>query len=164
MKPEVDFVLRSMMEKLLTEVAPAVGDGYVRSNVEAIAGLMVAAAEEYDRAAHVRAEENEAMRADLSRRAAPSVLDAGLRARLEAAAAERDTSLRVSDLNAANDRLRGAAHRAPRVGRDARRRLGPARQPCDLGRAPRIGESAVDLVLAVVSQDGFRLPATAKTP
>lgn len=106
MKPEVDFVLRSMMENLLTEVAPAVGDGYVRSNVEVIAGLMVAAAEEYDRAAHVRAEENEAMRR-IFRSAAPSILDAGLRARLEAAAAERDTSLHVSDLNAANDRLRG---------------------------------------------------------
>jgi hypothetical protein len=105
MKPEVDFVLRSMMETLLAEVAPAVGDGYVRRNVEVIAGLMAAAAEEYDRAAHVRAEENEALRR-IFRDAAPSVLDAGLSARLEASAAERDSSLRVSDLNAANDRLR----------------------------------------------------------
>lgn len=105
MKPEVDFVLRSMMVSLLTEVAPAVGDGYVRSDVEVIAGLMAAAAEEYDRAAHVRVEENEAMRR-IFRSAAPSVLDAGLRSRLEAAAAEPDTSLHVSDLNAANDRLR----------------------------------------------------------
>jgi hypothetical protein len=105
MKPEVDYVLRSMMQTLLTEVAPAVGDGYVRRNVEVIAGLMAAAAEEYDRAAHVRVEENEAVR-QIFRDAAPSVLDAGLRGRLEAAAAERDTNLRVSDLNAANDRLR----------------------------------------------------------
>jgi hypothetical protein len=105
MKPEVDHVLRSMMETLLGEVAPAVGDGYVRRNVEVIAGLMSAAAEEYDRAAHIRAEENEAMR-QIFRDAAPSVLDVGLRGRLEAAAAERDRSLRVSDLNAANDRLR----------------------------------------------------------
>jgi hypothetical protein len=105
MKPEVDFVLRSMAETLLAEVAPAVGDGYVRRNVEAIAGLMAAAAEEYDRAAHVRVEENEALR-QIFRDAAPSVIDAGLRARLETAAAERDASLRVTDLNAANDRLR----------------------------------------------------------
>ena len=105
MKPEVDFVLRSIAEKLLTEIAPAVGDSYVRSNVEVIAGLVAAAAEEYDRAAHVRAEENQAMRR-IFRDVAPSVLDVGLRARLEAASAERDTSLRVSDLNAANDRLR----------------------------------------------------------
>ena len=105
MKPEVDFLLRSVMEKLLIEVAPAVGDAYVRSNVEVMAVLMAAAAEEYDRAAHVRAEENEAMRR-IFRDAASSVLDAGLRARLEVAAAERDASLRVSDLNTATDRLR----------------------------------------------------------
>ncbi|HSD11783.1 MAG TPA: hypothetical protein VLF14_12390, partial [Candidatus Binatia bacterium] len=59
----------------------------------------------YDRAAHVRAEENEAMRR-IFRDAASSVFDVGLRARLEVAAAERDASLRVSDLNTANDRLR----------------------------------------------------------
>ena len=105
MKPEVDFVLRSVMEKLLTEIAPAIGDAYVRSNVEVIASLMAPAAEEYDRAAHVRAEENEAMRR-IFRDAAPEVPDVGLRVRLEAAAAERDASLRVSELNAANDRLR----------------------------------------------------------
>ncbi|HSD11145.1 MAG TPA: hypothetical protein VLF14_09185, partial [Candidatus Binatia bacterium] len=105
MKPEVDFLLRSVMEKLLIEVAPTVGDAYVRSNVEVMAVLMAAAAEEYDRAAHVRAEENEAMRR-IFRDAASSVLDVGLRARLEVAAAERDASLRVSDLSAANDRLR----------------------------------------------------------
>ena len=60
MKPEVDHVLRSMMQTLLAEVAPAVEGDYVRRNVEVIAGLMAAAAEEYDRAAHVRVEENEA--------------------------------------------------------------------------------------------------------
>ena len=36
----------------------------------------------------------------------PSVPDAGLRGRLEAAAAGRDASLRVGDLNVANDGLR----------------------------------------------------------
>src|SRR5437773_6362334 len=105
MKPEVDHVLRSMMQTLLAEVAPAVEGDYVRRNVEVIAGLMAAAAEEYDRAAHVRVEENEALR-QIFRDAAPSVPDAGLRGRLEAAAAGRDASLRVGDLNVANDGLR----------------------------------------------------------
>lgn len=105
MKPEIDFVLRALITKLVTEVAPAVTDAYVRSNVEVMAGLLAAAAEEYDRAAHVRAEENQAIRR-IFRDAAPSVPQAGLRARLEAAAAERETSLRVSALSAANDRLR----------------------------------------------------------
>jgi len=105
MKPEVDFVLQSMMVKLLSEVAPAVGDAYVRSNVEVMAGLLAAAAEEYDRAAHVRAEENSAMRR-IFRDAASSLPEPALRARLEAAATEGEPSLRVSDLNKANDRLR----------------------------------------------------------
>jgi hypothetical protein len=105
MKPEVDFLMRSLMEKLLIEVAPAIADGYLRSNVEVMAALMAASAEEYDRAAHVRAEENEAMRR-IFRDAASFVPEVGLRERLEAAAAERDASLRVGDLNATNDRLR----------------------------------------------------------
>ncbi len=68
MKPEVDVVLRSMMTKLLMEVAPAVGDAYVRSNVEAMVALLAAAAEEFDRAAEVRVEENRSMRSDPARR------------------------------------------------------------------------------------------------
>ena len=105
MKPEVDFVLQSMMVKLMGEVAPAIGDAYVRSNVEVMAGLLAAAAEEYDRAAHVRAEENSAMR-DIFGDAAASLPDSALRAEIDAAATEAEPSLRVSDLNRANDRLR----------------------------------------------------------
>ena len=105
MKPEIDFTLRSISAKLLSEVAPAIGDPYVRSNVEVIAGLMMAAAEEYDRAAHVRAEENGVMR-QIFREAAPFVTEASLRMRLEAAAREPEASFLVSDLSAANDRLR----------------------------------------------------------
>lgn len=105
MKPEVDFVLQSMMMKLLGEVVPAIGDAYVRGNVEVMAGILAAAAEEFDRAAHVRAEENAAIRR-IFRDGAASLPDAELRARLEAAAGEAEPSLRVSDLNAANDRLR----------------------------------------------------------
>jgi len=105
MKPEVDVVLQSMMTKLLTDVAPRIDDAYVRSNVEVMAGLLAAAAEEYDRAAEVRREENEAMRR-IFRETAPSLPDTELRSRLERAAAESEGSFRVRDLNAANDRLR----------------------------------------------------------
>ena len=105
MKPEVDVVLRSMMTKLLVEVAPAIGDPYVRSNVEAMVALLAAAAEEFDRAAEVRVEENRSMRAIL-RDAAANVADGEFRARLTVAAGESDSSLRIGDLNAANDRLR----------------------------------------------------------
>ena len=105
MKPEVDVVLRSMMTTLLLEVAPAVGDAYVRSNVEAMVALLAAAAEEFDRAAEVRVAENRAMR-EILRAATEHVPDEGLRARLAAATEEREPSLRIGDLNASNDRLR----------------------------------------------------------
>ena len=105
MKPEVDVVLRSLMTKLLLEVAPAVGDAYVRSNVEAMGTLLAAAAEEFDRAAEIRVAENRSMRAILLA-AAEHVCAPELRRRLIAAAEEPEPSLRIGDLNAANDRLR----------------------------------------------------------
>ncbi len=105
MKPEVDVVLRSMMTKLLLEVAPAVGDAYVRSNVEAMGALLAAAAEEFDRAAEVRVAENRSMR-EILRAATEHVPERDLRSRLAVAAEEREVSLRIGDLNAANDRLR----------------------------------------------------------
>jgi len=105
MKPEVDVVLRSMMTKLLLEVAPAVGDAYVRSNVEAMGALLAAAAEEFDRAAEVRVAENRSMR-EILRAATKHVPEGDLRSRLAVAAEEREASLRITDLNAANDRLR----------------------------------------------------------
>jgi hypothetical protein len=105
MKPEVDVVLRSMMTKLLLEVAPAVGDAYVRSNVEAMVALLAAAAEEFDRAAEVRVAENRSMR-EILRAATEHVPDGRLHARLAAAAEEPEPSLRIGDLNATNDRLR----------------------------------------------------------
>ena len=105
MKPEIDVVFQSMMMRLVTEVAPAVADGYVRSNVEVMAGILIAATEEIDRAAAMRVEENAAIRA-LFRDAIPSLSDAALRGRLAEAAAEGEPSLRISELNRANDRLR----------------------------------------------------------
>jgi hypothetical protein len=105
MKPEVDVVLRSMMTKLLLEVAPAVSDAYVRSNVEAMGVLLAAAAEEFDRAAEVRVAENRSMR-EILRATTEHVPEGDLRSRLAIAAQEREASLRIGDLNAVNDRLR----------------------------------------------------------
>jgi hypothetical protein len=106
MKPEVDQVLRAAASQLLTELAPALPDAYARANVEVMAALLVAAAEEYDRAAHLRVEENRSLR-KIFAQYGPSVPESRLRERLATAAAEADPSLRVSDLNSANDRLRG---------------------------------------------------------
>jgi hypothetical protein len=105
MKPEVDQVLRATLSTLAVEVAPTLADSYARANLEVIAVLLAAAAEDYERAAEVRVEENRGLRRIFARygRAVP---EPGLRARLESAAVEEERSLRVSDLNAANDRLR----------------------------------------------------------
>jgi hypothetical protein len=105
MKPDVDLVLRTLATKLLSEIAPALDDAYVRSNLEVAAALLIVAAEDYDRAAHVRAEENRAIRS-LFRKAAPGVDHPGLRERLVAEADGEDASLRVGDLDRSNSRLR----------------------------------------------------------
>lgn len=105
MIPEVDVLLRGLVAKLMTEVAPALADRYVRSNVEMMAAMLAAAAEEFDRAAEVRVAENRALRA-LFADAAREPGAAALADRLAAEAAAADASLRIGDLNATNARLR----------------------------------------------------------
>jgi hypothetical protein len=104
-KPDTDFVLRMIATKLVSEVAPTIGDRYVRSNLEVAAALLLVAAEDYDRAAHVRAEENRAIR-ELLRGRGPGVDEPALRARLLAGAETSDESLRVRDLDRMNAALR----------------------------------------------------------
>ena len=105
MKPGVDKVLEVLAGSLMIEVAPHVSPSYRQSSVGVSAILLTMIREEWDRAASRRAEENAALRA-LFRGAAPVVTDTELRRRLEAAAACADPSLRISELDAANDALR----------------------------------------------------------
>jgi hypothetical protein len=105
MKPDVDQVLRIIATKLASEVAPSIADAYVRSNLEVAAALLIVAAEDYDRAAHVRVEENRAIRT-MFRDVAPGVSDPALRDRLVAAANGGDESLRITDLDRSNGELR----------------------------------------------------------
>jgi hypothetical protein len=104
-KPDVDLVLRRIAEALLGETAPRVSDDYASRNTSLAAMLLLSAAEEWDRAAARRTEENDALRT-LFREAAPCVEDPALATRLADAAARRDGSLRVADLEAANHALR----------------------------------------------------------
>ena len=105
MKPEVDHTLRVLAGQLMTEIAPSLADLYTRSNVEMIGVMLIQAAEEYDRAAEIRFEENREMRV-IFRNASRAMADRDLAARLEAVAGETEPSLRVSALNETNDRLR----------------------------------------------------------
>jgi hypothetical protein len=104
-KPDVPVALQKLSLVLLAEVAPAVGVDYLQRNTGIAAIMLQMAAEEWDRAAARRSEENAALRA-LFREAAPEVADAALRARLAEAAAGADADLRLSVLDASNRALR----------------------------------------------------------
>jgi hypothetical protein len=105
-KPDVDRVLQILAGHLMAEIAPSLEGDYAQRNAQLVGILLAAAAEEWDRAAERRSQENRALR-DLFAEAAPRVPDPDLRARLEAAAATEETSLRIADLERANDALRG---------------------------------------------------------
>lgn len=105
MKPDVGELLGGLAQTLLGEVVPQVADGYTASSTGLIGMLLMAAVEEQERAVAWRAEENAALRA-LFRVGCDVVSDSALCERLEAAAGERDESLRVSDLARANEMLR----------------------------------------------------------
>lgn len=106
MKPDATLVLERVTQALLTELAPALTPSYRQAGANAHAMLLVCAREELDRAAARRVEENAALRALFSR-AVALVPDPGLAKRLAEASAGADPSLRVADLEAANQTLRG---------------------------------------------------------
>jgi hypothetical protein len=105
MKPDVDVTLQIIAASLMTEIAPKISDDYTQRNSMLTVMLLQSAAEEWDRAAARRVEENRAMRR-LFAEVAPEIGDPDLRGRLEAASGEEDGSLRISDLNRGNDGLR----------------------------------------------------------
>jgi hypothetical protein len=105
-KPDPQRVLEQTAQRLATDVLAAVQPRYLQAGVGMLAGLLGAVREEFDRAAARRVEENAALRA-LFARGAWVVTDAVLAARLREAAATRDASLRVPDLEAGNQALRG---------------------------------------------------------
>lgn len=125
MKPDVDRTLQLLAQSLLLELGPALPSDYVQKNAMLAALLLASAAEEWDRAAERRAEENRALRAIFRDAAGRDVERADLRARLETAARGSDASLRVSDLERANGELRALlvelhAHVEELATRDAR--------------------------------------------
>lgn len=105
MKPEIDQILNLSALKIIGEFAPAIGTQYGQGMAQVVAGLMLMAAQEYDRAADIRVAENADMRA-LFGELGPQVSDARLRGELETASTTSDASLRVSALNKSNEALR----------------------------------------------------------
>ncbi|HEY1837518.1 MAG TPA: hypothetical protein VGG36_07660 [Rhizomicrobium sp.] len=105
MKPEVDQILNTCAMQLIGAIAPLLPASYSQSSASLLGFMMMFCAQEYDRAADIRAAENADMRA-LFADIAGAVNDAALRTKLEAAAKAEDASLKISALDAANHGLR----------------------------------------------------------
>ena len=105
MKPEIPNVLEILAGTLLFDVMPNVSPSYRQSSVGVSAMLLGMVREEWDRAASRRSEENAALRA-LFRESLSAVSDANLCRRLDEAANSGDASLRISDLERDNEKLR----------------------------------------------------------
>ncbi len=105
MNPEGDKILNLSIQRLGTAIAPLVGETFAQGQIGLIGMMLTLVANEYERGADLRANENKEIRALFSE-LAPAVKDASLKARLETAAAAHDGSLRISALNVANYGLR----------------------------------------------------------
>ncbi len=104
MKPEVGTILGLSVQKLALGIAQE-GAAFAQGTVGLLSMVLTLAAKEYERGADIRVTENREIRA-LFAELAPTVEDQTLRAALTDAAARRDPSLRISDLNSANYMLR----------------------------------------------------------
>ncbi len=105
MKPEADQILGLSAFQLLGTLSPLLPDAYAQGSASLIAFMMMLSAQEYERAADIRAKENADMRA-LFAALAPGVRDAALKTKLESAARGTQTSLTISALDAQNYELR----------------------------------------------------------
>ena len=106
MKPDAGKLLAVAAAHLMVRTAPALEPGYEQSSVAGLAALLMAAGEEFERAASRRVEENTELRR-LFREGAEVCEDADLCGRLEEAAAGRAGSLLLSELERSNAALRG---------------------------------------------------------
>jgi len=105
MKPDADVMLAGFAGTMLMDIAPQLGGEYTLGSVGIISMSMLMVAQEVDRAADVRYQENVQMRA-LFAEAAKLIDDKNLAGRLEAASTTKDESLRVRALDASNDALK----------------------------------------------------------
>lgn len=104
MTPRVDHVLKSLVGEL-ERMAPSVQPAYYSAQLIFMSRLLLGAAESWDGAASGLVEENQALRA-IFRDALPLIDDEGLAGRVDAAIMSKDDDLRISVLQASNERMR----------------------------------------------------------
>ena len=105
MNREGNKILSLSMQRLAGEIAPMLPNAFAQGQIGLIGFMLTLVANEYERGADLRANENRAMR-ELFAEAARDVSGAPLKAKLETAAKTEDASLRMSVLNQANWELR----------------------------------------------------------
>jgi hypothetical protein len=104
-RPGVPETLGLLAQSLVGELGLRMPEGYERESARFSGAILALAAEEWDRAAARRVEENAAMRAIFAD-AAPIVSERALARRLRAAAKQKGSGLRISELDRENDALR----------------------------------------------------------
>lgn len=104
MKPTPELVLNMSFAKIAMEMGPALPAGYGQGSATITGVLLLMVAQEFDRAADIRAKENCAMRT-LFAHAADGV-DVALATRLRMAAEGRDADLSVAVLDRVNGELK----------------------------------------------------------
>ena len=107
MKPDENLVLADFANRFATQIAPQVQPAYLAAAIGMSAGILGMIAEDWDRAASRRVEENRAIRR-LFQLAGGLTLESGLAVRLATLAQTHDDDLRLSALEAANEALRAA--------------------------------------------------------
>lgn len=105
MKPEVTTVMGGYVGTLFGSILPNLNSEYSMGDTGLMAMSFMMMAQEFDRAADIRLQENEDMRA-LFAHAADVVDNDKLAEALRAAGSGVDASLRVHALNAGNDELK----------------------------------------------------------
>src|SRR6185437_14149030 len=103
MNPEIPTILELSMQRLAGNIGE--GGAVAQRQGGAVGKLVALSAKEYERGADIRVAENTELRT-LFGELAGVVTDAGLKAKLVAAAASKDASLRISVLNENNYALR----------------------------------------------------------
>ena len=99
--PPGDHILKTVSATLATELLPNIESDHERLALAFSVFLMGAVAEEFDRAAHRRIEENQALRTIFSK-ALPVVEDQNLKNRLEKAVDRTEYDYRVAALDKLN--------------------------------------------------------------
>jgi hypothetical protein len=106
-KPDENLVLADFAARFAGEIAPQVQPAYLASAIGLTAGILGMIAEDWDRSAARRVEENRAIRR-LFQRATGLGLEPELATRLAALGQTNDDDLRLSALEAGNEAVRAA--------------------------------------------------------